>query len=410
MSKEQKIEDLYQKFVQSGYKLSTDSRNVGQGEIFFALRGDNFDGNAYALKALGDGASYAVVSDKELVDKDRRVLWFEDTLIALQELARFYRRGLKMPIIALSGTNGKTTTKELVRVALGQKFRRVACTKGNFNNHIGVPLTLLSFRAEDEVGVVEMGANHIGEIAQLCSIAEPNIGLLTNVGRAHLEGFGSFEGVKQTKGELYDWLMADSGRVALYNSDDRELSEMVAQRVGLNSVAYSGAKGVGRELKLFGNYNQFNAAAALAVATYLGAERELVVEALCGYESKNNRSEVVERTAKGNRLVVDCYNANPSSMEAAITEFIAKAGESELPKVMILGAMRELGEYSLQEHQKVVEMTLKADKVYFVGEEFRGVAPKDKIYDCAEDLKAELEARAVVESQILVKGSRGNAL
>lgn len=412
MSNSQSIEALYHKFVDAGYRVSTDSRNVGQGELFFALKGDNFDGNAYALKALENGASYAVVSDQKLLGVDDRLLLFKNTLVTLQKLARYHRRQLTMPIVALSGTNGKTTTKELIRVALEQKFDKVACTKGNLNNHIGVPLTLLSFRDDDEVGIVEMGANHIGEIAQLCEIAEPNIGLLTNVGRAHLEGFGSFEGVKQTKGELYDWLSTDSGRVALYNNDDKELNEMVAQRIALKSVPYSGAKGIGKELKLFGSYNQFNAAAALAVATYFGAEMERVIEALSNYESTNNRSEVIEKTPKGNSLVVDCYNANPSSMEAAITEFTSGGNiqSTQRPKVMILGAMRELGKYSSVEHAKLVKMAGEATRTYFVGEEFNGIASEGAIYLNAQILREELTLNPITDSEVLIKGSRGNAL
>ena len=231
-----RIEDIYEAYLQCGAKVTTDSRSIVGGEMFVALRGDNFDANDYALSAVDSGAKYAIVDKKSLQGVDSRLIVVEDSLVALQQLAAFHRKKLGVKIFALTGTNGKTTTKELVRVALETKYKNVGCTAGNLNNHIGVPLTLLGFDSKTEIGVVEMGANHIGEIKLLCSIARPDVGLITNVGRAHLEGFGSLEGVIKTKGELFDFLLANDG-IALYNEDDKLLDEMIARRVGLQSVA-----------------------------------------------------------------------------------------------------------------------------------------------------------------------------
>lgn len=398
---------LYDIFCECGSRVVTDSRKVGEGELFFALRGENFDGNRYALSALEGGAKWAVVDSVELEGAHSNIVVVEDSLRALQELAREHRERLGVKIVALTGTNGKTTTKELLACSLATCFENVGATEGNLNNHIGVPLTLLSFTEKTDVGVVEMGANHPGEIAQLCEIARPDAGLITNVGRAHLEGFGSVEAIISTKGELYDFLQK-SGGMAIYNGDDSTLSAMIKAREGLLSVKYS-TEGVQEiPLKLFGGYNQRNALGARAVACYLGGSEDKITEALSQYTPRNNRSEVIEKTPHGNRVVVDCYNANPSSMEVAQSEFLAES--STMPKVMILGGMRELGDYSEVEHLRVVERALVAAQSLFIGEEFYGIVPEKSYLKNLEEAKSYLSTNPLSNVAILLKGSRSNRL
>ncbi len=392
---------LYEIYMLCGGRVATDSRTIVGGEMFFALKGEKFDGNRYAMTAIEAGANFVVADDAKLEGVDSRIIVVEDSLKALQELAREHRERLGLRVVGLTGTNGKTTTKELIIAALSAKYC-VGATTGNLNNHIGVPLTLLSFDSDTEIGVVEMGANHVGEIAQLCEIACPYLGLITNIGRAHLEGFGSVEGVIQAKGELYDYLQREQ-RVALYNVDDATLCSMVAARPELRSIGYSGSSGIGVAMSLFGVYNSINGAAALAVSEYFGVERVEAVERIAGWRSSNNRSEIIEHTAKGNRVVVDCYNANPSSMEVALKEFLG--GDSERKKVVILGAMKELGEYSEMEHLRVVELSRGADVLYFIGEEYEGMVAT--FYHSVEELMAVIDVR---HSDVLVKGSRGNRL
>ncbi len=392
---------LYDIYFQCGGVVSTDSRKCQGGELYFALRGDNFDGNRFAQSALDNGARWAVV-DRESSISGENIFVVVNTLHALQELAAYHREQLGITIFALTGTNGKTTTKEFVRVALQAKYTNVGCTEGNLNNHIGVPLTLLSFTPQTEIGVVEMGANHRGEIAELCQIAKPNVGLITNVGSAHLEGFGSPQGVIEAKGELYDYLNGSSG-VALYNSEDETLCHMIAQREGLRSEEYHGAsEAQGVALQLFGEYNRINASAAIHTARYFGVPSQAAKEAVSQYTPQNNRSQVIENTQRGNNLIVDCYNANPSSMAAAITEFLATAAGNN---VLILGAMRELGEHSGAEHKKIVDICHKgnAAECYFVGEEWEGLVRGNEYYGSVAALAERLKLN---NRRVLLKGSR----
>lgn len=400
------MSDLYTRFIETGGVATTDSRRVAAGAIFFALRGDNFDGNRYALAALEAGAAFAVVDDPELRGVDRRFFVVDDVLEALQELAREHRRALDIPIFALTGSNGKTTTKELTRAALSPKFTHIGCTEGNFNNHIGVPLTILSFSKLTQIGIVEMGANHCGEIAELCAIAEPNVGLITNIGRAHLEGFGGVDGVRRGKGEMFDYLQSTGG-IALYNADDVSLISLVDDHLTLRAIPYGGAAGVGVELSLFGAYNQLNAAAAAAVANYFGVEPAAAAAAIAAYVPANNRSQIIERTSRSNRVVADCYNANPSSMEAAVNEFLADNVER---KVLIVGAMRELGNYTEVEHRNLYHKTEKSHRCYFVGTEFEGIVPAEQLFATVEELAQELTINEICDSEILVKGSRSVGL
>lgn len=391
---------LYELFLECEGLVSTDSRRVERGSLFFALRGDNFDGNRYAALALEAGAAYAVVDDASVDDGSGRYMVVCSVLRALQDLARRHRVALGIPIVALTGSNGKTTTKEFLRLALGVKFR-VEATRGNLNNHIGVPLTLLSFSDQTELGIVEMGANHCGEIAELCAIAGANVGLITNVGRAHLEGFGGAQGVRRGKGELFDYLAASSG-VAVYNTEDQVLCEMVAERSDLSTVAYYPSQ-MEISSSLFGQYNALNAAAAVAVAEFLGVDVAAAKAAVAGYASGNNRSEVVE-TARGNTLVVDCYNANPSSMAAALIEF--EKFKTKKPKVLIIGEMRELGDYSADEHRAVVRAATSTSdfaKTYFVGGEFSFV---EGYFTDVQSLKQHLADHPITDQAVLLKGSR----
>ena len=345
--------------------VSTDSRNVLYGSMFFALHGEHFDGNRFAADALESGAAYAVVDDPR-VAVDDRYLVVVDTLPALQRLAAHHRRALGITILAVTGTNGKTTTKELTARVLARKFN-VSVTRGNLNNHIGVPLTLLSMTRGTEFGIVEMGASAEGEIRALCEIAQPDFGVITNVGRAHLEGFGSEEGVRRAKGELYDYL-AMRGFAAFVADDDPVLMEMAGERPALRKFLYNDSSATGIANPLSGGYNVHNMATAVAVGQYFGVGEDEVREAIESYVPENNRSQVIE-TAR-NTVVADCYNANPSSMRAAI-EALAGAG-SPRRKTVILGDMRELGAYSEAEHTGVLELleALGIDDIYLVGSGF----------------------------------------
>ena len=404
------IERLYALFGTSN-GVQTDSRKVQKGEIFFALKGENFDGNKYAAGALESGAVAAVVDDAS-VAVDERYFVVPNVLEALQQLAHRHRREFAFPVLAITGTNGKTTTKELVAAVLSRKYRTFY-TQGNLNNHIGVPLTLLSIPLDAEFAIVEMGASAQREIALLASIAAPDYGLITNIGRAHLEGFGGVEGIRKGKGELYDYL-ADNEGVALFREDDEVLSAMVAEREGLKSEGYLSSLAEGLKSNLVGDYNRFNIAAAVAVGRHFGVEKEKIVAAIAEYVPSNNRSQSMITTR--NLLTVDCYNANPSSMAAAIANHLALSHESYDRKVVILGDMLELGEWSGQEHCRVLAQALggDCDLVVVVGSNFcaasaegdQGVVRFKSVVEAREWLQREPLSGAFV----LVKGSRGVGL
>ena len=400
--------------------VSTDTRNLPAGCVFFALHGANFDGNKFAPQALEQGASLVVVDDPEVYNahsQSPRMILVEDTLLALQDLARAWRRYLGLPIIGVTGTNGKTTTKELLASVLSTKYN-IHYTQGNLNNQIGVPLTLLQLTKAHEMAIVEMGASHPGDIKELVDIAEPNFGLITNVGRAHLEGFGSFEGVQQTKKELYDYLVAHQG-IIFRNADNPYLATMYQNALqAAGDLQRSDLQDQGSDLqrsdlhyttgvmpdgtRLIGAYNAENISAALCVGAYFGVEREQGMEAIRKYVPTNNRSQHMQ-TAH-NQLIVDAYNANPTSMQAAISVF---KGDT-----FILGAMRELGDYTHLEHQNVVNMLAerKADVVYLVGEEYRLTTSPYPIFDTVEDLRVYLEQHPLRDRKILLKGSRSTKM
>ncbi len=399
-------EQIYTLFCSNPH-ISTDSRHIVEGSIFFALHGESFDGNDYALEALEGGAAYSVVDREQLRGVSERVLYVEDTLTALQELAKFHRRALGIDILAITGSNGKTTTKELIARVLSAKYNLYA-TRGNLNNHIGVPLTLLSMGRDTEFGVVEMGASSRHEIELLCSIAEPNFGVLTNIGRAHLEGFGGEQGVRRGKGELLDYL-AQSGGELFVAQENQVIMEMAAERdVRVEEYSYSLGDDVAHNLE--GEYNRMNVATAVAVARYFGVADDAIRSAIGGYQPTNNRSQKIE--SDRNTLIVDCYNANPSSMQVAIENFSREVGR----KVAILGDMYELGEWSGEEHRRVIDMALGAgaDNIFLVGHEFSRVAQECggevKTFESREALASHLREYELRGCKVLIKGSRGVGL
>lgn len=422
-------EQLYQRYRESG-TVSTDTRNIVPNSIFFALKGERFNANEFAAQALESGAKWAVVDESKYVADERYVL-VEDVLTTLQELARYHRRQLHIPFIGITGTNGKTTTKELLYAVLSQRFKTYA-TKGNLNNHIGVPLTLLSIDDSIEMAVIEMGANHQQEIAFLCDIAAPTHGLITNVGKAHLEGFGSFEGVKKAKGELYDFLKTHDG-VLFLQGDNEYLREMETQRGILKVVRYGFSPTndiVGRleyanpllgvswkirdaemfhtiQTQLTGSYNTENILAAVAVGRFFGIDDTQINQGIVTYTPTNNRSQIT-KTAQ-NVVIADYYNANVSSMEAALANLAVIEAEH---KVIVLGDMFELGEDAAKEHRYIIDraLALDADRTIFVGEAFYAHQnTKAEFYATTDSAKEALRERPVVDSTVLLKASRGMA-
>jgi UDP-N-acetylmuramoyl-tripeptide--D-alanyl-D-alanine ligase len=375
--------------------VSTDTRNLPAGCVFFALHGANFDGNKFAKQALEQGASLAVIDNPEYALPQGTML-VEDTLLALQDLARAWRRELGLPIIGITGTNGKTTTKELLATVLSTKYN-LHYTQGNLNNQIGVPLTLLQITRAHELAIVEMGASHPGDIKELVDIAEPNCGLITNVGRAHLEGFGSFEGVQQTKKELYDYLLDHQGYI-FRNTDNPYLAKMAGD---LQTIPYSTGK-MPDGTNLVGEYNAENVSAAICVGEHFGILREQALEAIRQYVPTNNRSQKMQTA--NNQLIVDAYNANPTSMQAAINAF---KGDT-----YILGAMRELGEYSHLEHQNIVNMLAerKAENVFLVGQEYLMTTSPYLVFENVEHLHKHFEEQPLKGKNILLKGSRSTQM
>ena len=375
--------------------VSTDTRNLPAGCVFFALHGEHFDGNKFAKQALEQGAAWAVIDNPEYALPEGTLL-VPNTLLALQDLARAWRRELGLPIIGITGTNGKTTTKELLATVLSTKFH-LHYTQGNLNNQIGVPLTLLQITRAHEMAIVEMGASHPGDIKELVDIAEPNCGLITNVGRAHLEGFGSFEGVQQTKKELYDYLRAHQGFI-FRNMDNSYLAQMAGD---LKTVPYTTGK-MPDGTNLVGEYNAENVSAAICVGEYFGISREQAFDAIRQYIPTNNRSQKMQTV--NNHLIVDAYNANPTSMQAAINAF---KGDT-----YILGAMRELGEYSHLEHQNIVNMLAerKAESVFLVGEEYLQTTSPYPVFENVEQLYQHFEEHPLKGKHILLKGSRSTRM
>lgn len=450
------MENIYEKFLQCS-AVSIDSRNCPKDAMFVGIKGANYDGNTFVEKALELGCKYAITDNAEIGVGNPNIIHVQDSLKTLQDLAHYHRMMFDIPVIGITGTNGKTTSKELISTVLSKEYN-VLYTQGNLNNHIGVPLTLLRLNRSHNIAVVEMGANHPKEIEFLCKIARPNYGIITNVGKAHLEGFGSFEGVKKTKGELYEWIAGVDGKIFLH-ADNPHLCEMV------NAVIYSGTEPVevsmptgnnmpanalqiikygeseenfvsgsilsctpyinvslrlngnasGEktsykiETNLIGDYNLSNILSAACIGRYFGVMDEEIVSALQEYTPTNNRSQCT-RTEK-NTLIVDAYNANPTSMEAALKNF--SKIETTSDKVLILGDMKELGEDSEAEHRKVLALiqSLCFTQVYFVGSEFAKVSGSE--FACFENVESLAEYFAqnpISDSTILIKGSNSTRL
>ncbi|AFK03238.1 UDP-N-acetylmuramoylalanyl-D-glutamyl-2,6-diamin opimelate/D-alanyl-D-alanylligase [Emticicia oligotrophica DSM 17448] len=417
------IAELYQKFKASN-GVSTDTRKIDEGVMFFALKGEKFNANTFAQEALNKGASYVVIDEAEYVIDERCIL-VGDVLYTLQKLANYHRQQLNIPFVGMTGSNGKTTSKELVAAVLSKKYKTYS-TKGNYNNHIGVPLTVLGIDDSYEIAVIEMGANHQGEIRDLCTICEPTHGFITNVGKAHLEGFGGVEGVKKGKGELYDFL-AKSGGTVFVNNNSESLLTMASQRKFkeridyLNNdevkllqdspVAVFSVNGVSYDSHLPGAYNFDNIATALAVGKYFGVPAELANQAAAEYNPDNNRSQIVEKGS--NSILLDAYNANPSSMSASIQNFINL--QTSKKKVVILGDMFELGEEGPAEHRMIGELVAKGnfDLVVLFGELMTNALeflPNAFYFSDKFSLHNWLIDKQLKDSYVLIKGSRGVSL
>lgn len=439
--------ELYEIYMRCG-EITTDSRNCPQGSMFMALKGESFDGNRFAVDAFEKGCSVAVVDNADVLDEfsalrndspsrwnDKQMVLVPDTLQAYKDLAREHRRRFNIPVLGITGTNGKTTTKELIAAVLRQKYN-VMATEGNFNNDVGVPKTLFRLDDSHEIAVVEMGASHPGDIKTLAETAEPTCGLITNVGKAHLLGFGSFEGVIKTKGELYENLATRAGSTIFVDAGNEHLMNILPQ--DLNIVRY-GKHGEAEHLRvageavscepflelrwkdnesanpewhtvqthLIGAYNLTNALAAVAVGLFFGVPEEAISQAIAGYEPHNNRSQFVE--TERNSLIVDAYNANPTSMKVALDNFEAMTAA---PKMAILGEMRELGEDSVREHDAIVAHLMHSgiEEVWLVGEEFSEIPCSYRKFRDVEEVKAAIAEHCPEGYCILIKGSNGNRL
>ena len=437
------IKKLYELYKQHPC-ITTDSRNCPEGSIFLALKGEKFDGNQYALQALHDGCAYAIVDDKELRNNtDDRLIFVDDTLQTFKDLAREHRRQFDIPVIGITGTNGKTTTKELVAAVLSTQFN-VLYTQGNFNNDVGVPKTLFRLNKEHQIAVIEMGASHPGDIKTLAETAEPTCGLITNVGRAHLQGFGSFEGVIKTKCELYDFLRTRQDGLIFINADNEYLIDQIGDDEEIWLTPYSTnpdnqdtcisgeviscapflkfrwreplmtLEEEGRSTKwhkvqthLIGAYNIDNLLAAIAVGINFGIDRKNICEALTNYVPSNNRSQMT--VTEKNHLIVDAYNANPSSMTAALENFRLMEVEH---KMVILGDMRELGSVSQEEHQRIIDMLKKAhfEEVWLVGSEFAATNHPFRQFADVEEVKSAIRQEQPSNHYILIKGSNSMKL
>ncbi|UZO82434.1 UDP-N-acetylmuramoyl-tripeptide--D-alanyl-D-alanine ligase [Aquimarina sp. ERC-38] len=420
------ISEIHQLFLTST-GINTDTRTLQQGNLFFALSGDNFNGNTYASKAIERGASYAIVDDSQFYDEhDYRYILVENTLQTLQNLATYHRSYLDLPIIALTGSNGKTTTKELIAAVLSQSYQVVA-TKGNLNNHIGVPLTLLSMDRNTEIGIVEMGANHQKEIEFLCSIAQPDYGYITNIGKAHLEGFGGIEGVLKGKTELYQYLRSNK-KLVFINTDDKKLlkktenirkfsftTQSVDADVKVKSNSDSEYVGISFQdqnikTQLVGDYNITNIACAIAIGTYFKVSPEKIKEGIENYIPNNNRSQIIKTDDR--TILLDAYNANPSSMKAALDNFERMSFKT---KLVVLGDMFELGEESTAEHKEIVAYAEKKEftTILLIGEHFSTTTPETsstvKVKN-TENARPIFEKLMVKHEGILLKGSRGMQL
>lgn len=422
----QNIENLYSQYIQ-GHRVTTDSRDVCQDDVFIALKGENFNGNDFALQAVEAGASVSVTDDEKYRNHPK-CLWVPDTLRFLQNIASCHRHRLGIPILGITGTNGKTTTKELCHAVLSMKYKTVA-TQGNFNNHIGVPLTLLSMDETTQFGIVEMGANHPGEIKTLCDIADPDYGIITNIGQAHLEGFGSYENIVATKKQLYDHIRAKKGKLfvnagdlllmdlsegiekSTYGQNGTDLKGEIKQSIPCLTYALKTLKGdLYIRTHLIGGYNFDNAMAASCLGTGMGISPQEIQKAIESYQPSNLRSQLIKTSR--NTIILDAYNANPSSMKAALDNFKEFRADN---KMLILGEMRELGENSAQAHEEIFNLTRHAgfSKIILVGDSFGHYGNNSTFilhFSTTDELISRLQEEQIRDACILVKGSRGNRL
>ncbi|MGB1042673.1 MAG: UDP-N-acetylmuramoyl-tripeptide--D-alanyl-D-alanine ligase [Tenacibaculum sp.] len=409
-----KIEELYQLYKVNGL-VDTDTRSIRTNTIFFALKGDNFNGNKFAAEALKNGAKFAVIDEVEYKTNDACIL-VDDVLKTLQELASYHRLQLGIPIVALTGSNGKTTTKELINAILSFKYK-VTATKGNLNNHIGVPLTLLSMNSNTEIGIVEMGANHHNEIAFLSNLVNPDYGYITNFGSAHLEGFGSLEGVVKAKSELYDYLIANNKTIFVNPNDEKQVAKTKDANVILfdDSIDFIAANpfvtlsldSIDICSNLIGIYNFSNICSAITIAKHFKVSNDQIKNTIEAYTPSNNRSQIINTDT--NKIILDAYNANPTSMKVALESFNKMSSEN---KCVILGDMFELGKYALEEHQNIVDFVNDCDfnTAYFIGENFANTNASNFVFKDFEELKAYLHNNPIINNTILIKGSRGMAL
>ncbi|MCB9361505.1 MAG: UDP-N-acetylmuramoyl-tripeptide--D-alanyl-D-alanine ligase [Flavobacteriales bacterium] len=410
------IVELYNLFTNST-GVCTDTRKIKENSLFFCLKGENFNGNTFAKKAIDEGASYSIIDEKEY--QTEKTILVDNVLDTLQQLATHHRKQFDIPFIGITGTNGKTTSKELINAVLSQHFN-TAYTQGNLNNHIGVPLTLLSINKNCEIAIIEMGANHIGEINELCQIAKPNYGIITNIGTAHIEGFGSKEGVIQTKSEMYNYI-SENGKLIFTNNDDSLLQQLSAS---LKKYTYGKANAdcmasllsetpniklnwndTNINSTLYGGYNFYNILLAICIGQYFKVPTQKIIKGIETYISSNNRSQLIQ--LKNIEIYLDAYNANPSSMNVAIDSF---SSNSSTNKLMILGDMLELGSVSKNEHQIIINKTHKLNiDAFFVGSQFNQAKEKHnfKYFQNTEDLISHLEKNNITYSSILIKGSRG---
>jgi len=416
--------ELHQLFIKGQLTINTDSRKKITNSVFFALKGENFDGNTYALQALKDGASYAVIDNKLYFDSSNdKLILVKNSLETLQELAKYHREQINIPIIGLTGSNGKTTTKELINAVLIEQFH-VLATKGNFNNHIGVPLTLLNINSTHKIAIIEMGANHPKEIKFLCNIAQPTHGYITNFGKAHLEGFGSLEGVIKTKRELYDFIDAHNGIKFINGTDkkqleitendkntivfcDRKNCQYTIKLIASNPFVQVNFEGLTITSQLIGQYNFNNIAAAIAIGSYFKVPKELIKKGIENYTATNNRSQIIKKGS--NKIILDAYNANPTSTLAAIENF---AQLSDSTKLVILGDMFELGKTAQEEHQYISNQLVKLGltNVLLVGKNYANIQTPYLQFETFDLLKAYLLANKPQNTSILIKGSRGMQL
>ena len=417
------IDKLFSIF-QSCSGISTDSRNIKGGELFIALKGPSFNGNKFAQKALDSGAKFAVVDEADFVTGEQTIL-VQDGLTALQQLANQYRKQFDIPVIAVTGSNGKTTTKELLFQVLSKKYNTWA-TQGNLNNHIGVPLTLLAMPQNTEVAIIEMGDNKIGDVTELCQIANPTHGFITNIGKDHIEGFGSFEGNIRAKSEVFHYLIKENG-IAFINAQDAILKNMAKRfespifygsentyshlkYLDTNPyIRYENEQGLTMQTQLFGKYNFENIQTAACIGKFLNVSDSAIHQAICDYSPKNNRSQILDTAS--NTLILDAYNANPSSMQAAL-ESLQEINTTKT-KVAILGDMLELGSISLTEHKAMVELAkqLKVDQVLFCGKEFYKVQDGQQLFfENKNELADYIKIHPIQDAYILLKGSRGVGL